>query len=66
MMCMGCGRDYEQQVSTASNTLDFCSARCELKNTFPIESESSQTESVVEALRNRVSDLREARRASVK
>jgi hypothetical protein len=66
MMCMECNRDYVRQLSTARDTLYFCSARCELKKTFPIESESSQTESVVEALRNRVSDLREARRASVR
>ena len=66
MLCMECNRDYVQQLSTARDTLNFCSARCGLKNTFPTESESSQTASVVEALRNRVSDLREARRASVK
>ena len=60
MMCMECDRDYVQQLSTARNTLDFCSARCELKNTFPIESDNSRTASIVEGLRNRVCDLREA------
>jgi hypothetical protein len=60
MMCMECERDYVQQLSTARNTLDFCSARCELQNTFPIESDSPHTASIVGALRDRVCDLREA------
>jgi hypothetical protein len=32
MMCMECNSEYVQQLSTARDTLDFCSARCELKN----------------------------------
>jgi hypothetical protein len=60
MMCMECDRDYVQQLSTARNTLDFCSARCELKNMFPIEPENSHTESKLEALENMVCDLLEA------
>jgi len=36
MMCMECARDYVQQRSTARDTLDFCSAECELKYKFPI------------------------------
>jgi hypothetical protein len=35
MMCMQCKRDYVQQTSTAHDTLDFCSAECELENKFP-------------------------------
>jgi hypothetical protein len=61
MMCMECRNDYAQQLSTARNTLDFCSARCELKNTFPVDSENSHTESKLEALDNMVCDLLEAR-----
>jgi hypothetical protein len=61
MMCMECKNDYVQQLSTAHNTLDFCSARCEFKNAFPVESENPHTASEVEALRNRVCDLREMR-----
>ena len=53
MMCMECRNDYVQQLSTARNTLDFCSARCELKNTFPVDSENSHTALIVEALRDR-------------
>ena len=66
MMCMECDRDYVQQLSTARNTLDFCSARCELKNMFPIEPENSHTESTMEALDAMVCALLEARRADVK
>jgi hypothetical protein len=60
MMCMQCNREYEQQLSTARNTPNFCSAQCELKNTFPLESESPLTASVVEALRDRACDLLKA------
>ena len=60
MMCMECRHDYVQQLSSAHDTLDFCSARCELKNTFLIEAESPHTASIVEAFRNRVIDLLEA------
>lgn len=59
MMCMECSRDFVQQTSTAHDTLDFCSARCEFAHTFPIESENSRTACVVEALRNRTCDLLE-------
>jgi hypothetical protein len=60
MMCMECDRDYVQQLSTARNTLDFCSARCELKNTFPTECDSQHTASIVVALRNSMCDLLDA------
>jgi hypothetical protein len=36
MMCMKCNRDYVQQTSTARDTLNFCSAECELEDKFPI------------------------------
>jgi hypothetical protein len=36
MMCMKCKRDFVQQTSTAHDTLDFCSAECELEFKFPI------------------------------
>ena len=36
MICMKCTRDYVQQSSTAHDTLNFCSAECELEHKFPI------------------------------
>jgi hypothetical protein len=36
MTCMECKRDYMQQTSTARDTVDFCSAECELEYKFPI------------------------------
>jgi len=36
MLCMKCKRDYVQQTSTAHDTLDFCSAECELEHKYPI------------------------------
>ena len=44
MLCMECNCDYLQQMSTAHNTLDFCSAQCELKNTSSREREIVLTE----------------------
>jgi hypothetical protein len=35
-MCMNCKHDYSQQISTARDTLEYCSAECELENKFPI------------------------------
>ena len=64
MMCMECSRDFDQQASTARDTLGFCSARCEFKHTFPVQSENSHTACIVDAFRNRICDLLEARRAS--
>jgi hypothetical protein len=43
MMCMECKSDYVQQLSTARDTLNFCSAQCELKNRSRMEAVSSQT-----------------------
>ena len=43
MMCMECKSDYVQQLSTARDTLNFCSARCELRNKSRVEAISSQT-----------------------
>jgi len=60
MLCMECNSEYDQQLSTARDTLDFCSARCELKNTFPIDCDDSHTASIVVALRDRMCDLLEA------
>ena len=57
MMCMECKNEYVQQLSTADNTLDFCSARCEFKNAFPVDSENLHTALIVKALRDRVCDL---------
>jgi hypothetical protein len=39
MMCMECACDYLQQMSTADDTLDFCSAKCELSHKTASECE---------------------------
>ena len=49
MMCMECRNDYLQQVSSAHNTLDFCSVQCELTYISLSECELACTEYAVRA-----------------
>jgi hypothetical protein len=60
MMCMGCRNDYAQQSSTARDTLDFCSANCELTAKSSVGCEIEQVVCKEEPLGNRGYDLREA------
>ena len=54
MMCMECYREYVQQLSTAHDTHEFCSARCEVARMSPVELENSRTASLAVAGRNAV------------
>jgi hypothetical protein len=57
MMCMECKSDY---VSTARDTLNFCSAQCELKNKSRVEAVGSRTAYSAEALIQSSRDLAES------
>ena len=59
-MCMECKSDYVQQLSTARDTLDFCSAQCELKNRSRMEDVGLQTAYSAEALIQSSCDLGES------
>jgi hypothetical protein len=52
MMCMECSREYVQQLSTAYDTHEFCSARCEFTRMFPVELEIPRTAGPVVAVRD--------------
>ena len=43
MICMKCKRDYRHQTSTARDSVDFCSAECELEYKFPTMSRIADT-----------------------
>jgi hypothetical protein len=47
MMCMQCYSGYLQQMSTARDTLDFCSGLCELEYKSPSKYEIVHTECTV-------------------
>ena len=60
MMCMECTSDYVQQLSTARDTLNFCSAQCELKDKSRVEAVSSPTAYSAGALIQSSCDLAES------